>query len=575
MNIKTLLIKHFDSKTITWDKIFSLNPGTEDVYVGSIASSNKEGFVHYANVVLNSSSLVRYGVTTISDPSIEEWLSAVRNHFGEEFYLQVVPHFISDPNARIWSYRLNEQHIYGSSRLGITERNLPIARQPINETEVNYVSANGDSSMVYSYDEGVEIFYRGEKRYELSNHLGNVLAVITDRRIQSCGAGEVMHYNAQIVSVSDYYPFGMTIKERSWSDTSFNYRFGFNGYEREDDIAGAGSVIDFGARIYDSRLGKFFSIDPISYPHWSPYQYDGNCPISIKDLFGMGVGDDPKYHKTGKGDTYGALAQKYKTSVANLREWNGYEDTKIPIGAQLIVGWNTKSSADIKSGGNGGHSGKTSSIVEKVTSTAEEAAKIYSKVELFAKEHPNSVNIANAMISPVAWSAKQTVPSNLDDQGWSDLFNIWLFELEVGFTGNTVTYGQNAATTKSLQKQEGIANARNLALARARVGNNNPISTSWTFGVNAAKESISNKNMATAFLGSYSIKVTTFRNSETNVITITYKVMNTSGWDSGTRFRKDNNGDGVHDGVVPDKSRGDGIKLGGNLNETWIWTETY
>jgi RHS repeat-associated protein len=140
-----------------------------------------------------------------------------------------------------------------------------------------------------------------EKRVQKSepyfNHLGNVLAVITDRRIQACGAGDVMYYNAQVVSVSDYYPFGMGIKEREWSDSTFSYRFGFNGYENEPDIAGQGSVIDFGARIYDSRLGRFFSTDPIVYPYWSPYQYDGNSPIALKDYLGMGNGDPDKPKK--------------------------------------------------------------------------------------------------------------------------------------------------------------------------------------------------------------------------------------------------------------------------------------
>jgi|TARA_B110000967_G_C18892861_1_gene568549 RHS repeat-associated protein len=78
--------------------------------------------------------------------------------------------------------------------------------------------------------------------------------------------------------------------ERSYSATTEGYRFGFNGYENEPDIAGQGSVIDFGARIYDSRLGRFFSTDPIVYPYWSPYQYDGNSPISVKDVLGMGPG---------------------------------------------------------------------------------------------------------------------------------------------------------------------------------------------------------------------------------------------------------------------------------------------
>ena len=42
-------------------------------------------------------------------------------------------------------------------------------------------------------------------------------------------------------------------------------------------------------RIYDSRLGKFLSVDPLtkSYPHYSPYQFAGNNPIHNTDLDGL------------------------------------------------------------------------------------------------------------------------------------------------------------------------------------------------------------------------------------------------------------------------------------------------
>lgn len=98
-------------------------------------------------------------------------------------------------------------------------------------------------------------------------------------------------YSQSVTATYCKPPFGMLIKDRTY--TSDSYRFGFNGYENEQDISGKGSVIDFGARIYDSRLGKFFSVDPITYPFWSPYQYDANCPILVKDYLGMGVDVDP------------------------------------------------------------------------------------------------------------------------------------------------------------------------------------------------------------------------------------------------------------------------------------------
>ncbi len=105
---------------------------------------------------------------------------------------------------------------------------------------------------------GASLAYRGQKRYELGNHLGNVLAVITDRRIQRCNVAGVMYYDAQVVSVSDYYPFGMWIKEREWKDSSFGYRFGFQGQEGDDEINDKGNSVVFKYRIHDPRLGRLF-----------------------------------------------------------------------------------------------------------------------------------------------------------------------------------------------------------------------------------------------------------------------------------------------------------------------------
>ncbi|MFH2095809.1 MAG: hypothetical protein ABIJ16_08895, partial [Bacteroidota bacterium] len=42
------------------------------------------------------------------------------------------------------------------------------------------------------------------------------------------------------------------------------HRFGFNGQEKDDEITGVtGSHLDFGARIYDARIGRLLSIDPL------------------------------------------------------------------------------------------------------------------------------------------------------------------------------------------------------------------------------------------------------------------------------------------------------------------------
>ncbi|MEI6765621.1 MAG: hypothetical protein WCM76_08265 [Bacteroidota bacterium] len=50
----------------------------------------------------------------------------------------------------------------------------------------------------------------------------------------------------------------MLMQKRSSSSNS--YRFGFNGQEKDDEITGVtGSDYDFGARIYDARVGRWMS----------------------------------------------------------------------------------------------------------------------------------------------------------------------------------------------------------------------------------------------------------------------------------------------------------------------------
>jgi RHS repeat-associated protein len=67
------------------------------------------------------------------------------------------------------------------------------------------------------------------------------------------------------------------------------YRYGFNGKEKSDEVYGEGNVYDYGFRIYNPRLGRFLSVDPLtkSYPWYTPYQFAGNKPIIAVDLDGL------------------------------------------------------------------------------------------------------------------------------------------------------------------------------------------------------------------------------------------------------------------------------------------------
>jgi RHS repeat-associated protein len=129
-------------------------------------------------------------------------------------------------------------------------------------------------------------FTLGLKRYEITNHLGNILATISDRKSAILAEGTFLHWQAEVISTSDYYPFGSTMPGREYS--SSGYRYGFNGKENDREW-GKNTIQDYGFRLYNPALGKFLSVDPLTkeYPSWTPYAFAMNRVIDGVDLDGL------------------------------------------------------------------------------------------------------------------------------------------------------------------------------------------------------------------------------------------------------------------------------------------------
>lgn len=66
----------------------------------------------------------------------------------------------------------------------------------------------------------------------------------------------------------------------------YDYRYGFNGYENDDEVKGNGSSLSTTFRSYDPRLGRWLSTDPITHAMYSPYSAFDNNPIYYKDPSG-------------------------------------------------------------------------------------------------------------------------------------------------------------------------------------------------------------------------------------------------------------------------------------------------
>jgi RHS repeat-associated protein len=129
----------------------------------------------------------------------------------------------------------------------------------------------------------------GARRYELSDWLGGVRVVVTDRRIPIRGNNQVVvGYRAEVVSVTDYYSYGAEISMRSYEAQPW-YRYGYQAQEKDHEIYGKGAMYHYTYRQHDARLGRFWSVDPLArkYPWNSPYAFAENDVVSSVELEGL------------------------------------------------------------------------------------------------------------------------------------------------------------------------------------------------------------------------------------------------------------------------------------------------
>ena len=130
---------------------------------------------------------------------------------------------------------------------------------------------------------------RGKVRYELKNFRGDIRQVISDIKYREEVNG-VVEYTPDVWQVEDSYPFGWSIKDRSFThpNPEESYRFGFNGKENDKSF-GNQLIQDYGFRLYNPAIAKFLSVDPLApeYPELTTYQFASNSPIANIDRDGL------------------------------------------------------------------------------------------------------------------------------------------------------------------------------------------------------------------------------------------------------------------------------------------------
>ena len=204
-----------------------------------------------------------YGKVQSVEKNDSTMISYKYDAIGNRIYKKVnttETHYVRDASGNLMATYENKIAkdfvIYGSSRIGVYNGSTQTGKRTL-----------------------------GNKKYELSNHLGNVLSVITDNKIGIDSDIDLVadYYEPYIVSESDYYPFGMQMQDRSFQNQ--DYLFAFQGQETNEEIG----TVHYKYREVDIITGRFWSVDPLApeYPFYSPFAFSGNRVIDAVELEGL------------------------------------------------------------------------------------------------------------------------------------------------------------------------------------------------------------------------------------------------------------------------------------------------
>lgn len=201
----------------------------------------------------------------------------------------------SSPGDYTVHFVLEEQHIYSAKRLGTRKADLELYSEDFTGTlgtDLWDYTGTTTGQSTAAIDPNYCSLKRGKLRYELSDYLGNVRSIISDRKLPAQVSGNI-EYAPDIVAAQDYYPFGMLMPGRQYINTSFansDYRYGFQGQEADNEVQGKGNSMSAKFWQYDSRIGRRWNRDPILPAANSPYMVLENNPISNIDPDGLKPG---------------------------------------------------------------------------------------------------------------------------------------------------------------------------------------------------------------------------------------------------------------------------------------------
>ena len=112
-----------------------------------------------------------------------------------------------------------------------------------------------------------------EVNYFITDHLGSTRVVVNQ--------------DGTVLGRNNYYPFGKLLEGSNTQVPTTRYTFSGKEIQTTGDV----NYLDFGARMYDDFICRWFTLDPMAEKYYgiSPYVYCANNPIMFIDLHGDSV----------------------------------------------------------------------------------------------------------------------------------------------------------------------------------------------------------------------------------------------------------------------------------------------